>query len=83
MFMRDFCVESNRRGCTGCDRMYGGSAPSVNSSGTCSRAMHYFIWLIFYADQYDEATKDKLSVPLITSASVEAPSPQVTLQTIL
>lgn len=30
------CVESNRRGCTGCDRMYGGSAPSVNSSGTCS-----------------------------------------------
>jgi tetratricopeptide (TPR) repeat protein len=44
------------------------------------RAMHYFYLTNFYADQYSEATKDKLSVPMVTSASVEAPSPQVTLQ---
>lgn len=52
------------------------------AQGRVLRAMHYFYLANFYADQYDEATKDKLSVPLITSASVEAPSPQVTLQTI-
>ena len=52
------------------------------AQGLVLRAMHYFYLANFYADQYDEATKDKLSVPLITSASVEAPSPQVTLQTI-
>ena len=51
------------------------------AQGRVLRAMHYFYLANFYADQYDEATKDKLSVPLITSASVEAPSPQVTLQT--
>lgn len=46
------------------------------------RAMHYFYLCNLYADQYSESTKDNLSVPLITSASVEAPSPQVTLQSI-
>ena len=42
------------------------------AQGRVLRAMHYFYLANFYADQYDEATKDKLSVPLITSASVSA-----------
>lgn len=50
------------------------------AQGRVLRTMHYFYLTNFYADQYCEATKNKLSVPLITSASVEALSPQVTLQ---
>ena len=50
------------------------------AQGRVLRSMHYFFLTNYYADQYCEATKDKLSVPLLTSASVEAPSPQVTLQ---
>jgi len=50
------------------------------AQGRVLRCMHYFYLTNFYADQYCEATKDKLSVPLLTSASVEASSPQVTLQ---
>jgi len=46
------------------------------------RAMTYFYLTNYYADQYCETTKDKLSVPLVTSASVESPSPQVTLEKI-
>ncbi len=45
------------------------------------RAMTYFYLTNYYADQYCEATKDKLSVPLVTSPSVESSSPQVTLET--
>jgi len=44
------------------------------------RAMTYFYVVNYHADQYWTDTKDKLSVPLILSASVEAPSPQATLQ---
>lgn len=44
------------------------------------RAMTYYYVANYYADQYSEATKSKLSVPLVTSSSVEAPSPQVTLE---
>lgn len=51
------------------------------AQGRVLRAMHYFYLTNFYADQYCEATKNKLSVPLVTSPSVEAPSPQVSLQT--
>lgn len=43
------------------------------------RAMTYFYLANYYADQYCEATKEKLSVPLVTSASVESASPQVTI----
>jgi tetratricopeptide (TPR) repeat protein len=50
------------------------------AQGRVLRAMHYFYLTNYYADQYCEATKNKLSVPLLTSASVEAPSPQVTIQ---
>ena len=44
------------------------------------RAMTYYYLTNYYADQYCEATKDKLSVPLVTSPSVESSSPQVTLE---
>ncbi len=45
------------------------------------RAMTYFNLLNYYADTYDEATANsKLSVPLITSADVNAPYTQVTIQ---
>lgn len=44
------------------------------------RAMTYFYIVNYHADQYWSDTKDKLSVPLVLSASVEAPSPQATLQ---
>ncbi len=44
------------------------------------RAMTYHYIANYHADQYCEATLNTLSVPLVTSASVEAPSPQATLQ---
>jgi len=44
------------------------------------RAMTYHYIVNYHADQYWSTTKDKLSVPLILSASAEAPSPQATLQ---
>ncbi|GAA4298417.1 RagB/SusD family nutrient uptake outer membrane protein [Aestuariibaculum suncheonense] len=45
------------------------------------RAMTYFNLLNFYADTYDETTAStKLSVPLITSADVNAPYTQVSIQ---
>lgn len=45
------------------------------------RAMSYYNLVNFYADTYDASTaKTKLSVPLITSADVNAPSKQVTIQ---
>lgn len=45
------------------------------------RAMTYFNLLNFYADTYDEATaSNRLSVPLITSADVNAPHTQVNIQ---
>lgn len=44
------------------------------------RAMTYHYIVNYHADQYWTDTKNKLSVPLILSASVEAPSPQATLQ---
>ncbi len=44
------------------------------------RAMTYHYIVNYHADQYWTDTKDKLSVPLVLSASVEAPSPQATLQ---
>ncbi len=45
------------------------------------RAMTYFNLVNFYADTYDAATAStKLSVPLITSADVNAPYIQVTIQ---
>ncbi len=50
------------------------------AQGRVLRTMHYFHLANRYADQYCEATKNNLSVPLVTSASVEAPSPQVTIE---
>lgn len=45
------------------------------------RAMTYFNLINYYADTYNEATADtKLSVPLITSADVNAPYTQVSIQ---
>lgn len=45
------------------------------------RAMCYFNLVNFYADTYSVSTaSDKLSVPLITSADINAPSVQVTIQ---
>lgn len=44
------------------------------------RAMSYFNLVNFYADTYTAANAGKLSVPLITSASINAPSKQVTIQ---
>lgn len=45
------------------------------------RAMTYFNLVNYYADTYDAGTAaDKLSVPLITSADVNAPYEQVTIQ---
>lgn len=44
------------------------------------RAMSYFTLTNFYADTYTTANASKLSVPLITSADINAPSKQVTLQ---
>ena len=45
------------------------------------RSMCYFVLVNYYADTYDQATAaTKLSVPLITSAMVGAPSKQVTIQ---
>ncbi len=45
------------------------------------RAMTYFNLVNYYADTYDEATAStKLSVPLITSANVNAPYTQISIQ---
>ncbi|WJS96761.1 RagB/SusD family nutrient uptake outer membrane protein [Flavobacterium johnsoniae] len=44
------------------------------------RAMSYFTVTNFYADTYTTANASKLSVPLITSADINAPSKQVTIQ---
>jgi len=44
------------------------------------RAMSYFNLVNFYADTYTTANASKLAVPLITSASINAPSKQVTIQ---
>lgn len=45
------------------------------------RAMSYFTVLNFYADTYVASTAStKLSVPLITSANINAPSKQITIQ---
>jgi tetratricopeptide (TPR) repeat protein len=45
------------------------------------RAMNYFNLVNFYADTYVASTAStKLSVPLITSADINAPSKQVTIQ---
>lgn len=44
------------------------------------RAMSYFTVTNFYADTYTTANANKLSVPLITSADINAPSKQVTLK---
>ncbi|MBD5333993.1 MAG: RagB/SusD family nutrient uptake outer membrane protein [Bacteroides sp.] len=46
------------------------------------RAMTYHYIVNYHADQYWETTKDQLSVPLATSASVESATPQATLQEI-
>ncbi|MFH4964788.1 RagB/SusD family nutrient uptake outer membrane protein [Gaetbulibacter sp. M235] len=45
------------------------------------RAMSYYNLVNFYADTYEASTAGtKLSVPLITSADINAPSKQVTIQ---
>lgn len=44
------------------------------------RAMTYHYIVNYHADQYWDDTKDKLSVPLATSAAVESPTPQGTLR---
>lgn len=44
------------------------------------RSITYFYVANYFADQYCDATLDKLCVPLVTSTSLEAPSPQVTIK---
>lgn len=45
------------------------------------RSLCYFVLTNYYADTYDATTaNEKLSVPLITSANINAPSQQVTIQ---
>lgn len=44
------------------------------------RAMSYHHVANYHADQYCEATLEKLSIPLVTSPDLAAPSPQVTLR---
>ena len=46
------------------------------------RAMTYFYVANYYAAPYSDKNKSLLSVPLITSSSVEAPSPQVSIENI-
>ena len=47
------------------------------------RSLCYFVLANYYADTYDAATAgEKWSVPLITSANINAPSQQVTIQAI-
>lgn len=47
------------------------------------RSLCYFVLANYYADTYDAATAgEKRSVPLITSANINAPSQQVTIQVI-
>lgn len=47
------------------------------------RSLCYFVLANYYADTYDAAIAgEKLSVPLITSANINAPSQQVTIQAI-
>lgn len=47
------------------------------------RSLCYFVLANYYADTYDAATAgEKLSVPLITSANINTPSQQVTIQAI-
>lgn len=47
------------------------------------RSLCYFVLANYYADTYDAATAgEKLSVPLIISANINAPSQQVTIQAI-
>ena len=47
------------------------------------RSLCYFVLANYYADTYDAATAgEKRSVPLITSANINAPSQQVTIQAI-
>lgn len=53
----------------------------VEAQAKVLRAMTYFNLVNYYADTYDAATaSDKLSVPLITSADVNAPYTQVTIE---
>lgn len=44
------------------------------------RAMSYHHVANYHADQYSQATLDKLSVPLVAGAGVESSSPQVTIK---
>lgn len=47
------------------------------------RSLCYFVLANYYADTYDAATaSEKRSVPLITSANINVPSQQVTIQAI-
>lgn len=45
------------------------------------RSLCYFVLTNYYADTYDATTaNEKLSVPLITSANINAPNQQITIQ---
>lgn len=44
------------------------------------RAMCYFHTANYHADQYSSSTLDKPTIPLVTSSSVDAPSPQVSIK---
>lgn len=51
----------------------------LEAQGRVLRAMNYFYLANYFAEPYSEGNRGKLSVPLVTSSSVEAPSPQVTI----
>lgn len=67
---------------------YGGDATECTqeqrnmlvAQGRVLRDITYFYLANYYADQYCDATLDKLCVPLVTSSSLEASSPQVTIK---
>lgn len=52
----------------------------LESQGRLLRDISYFHLAHYFADQYDKTTLNKLCVPLVTSSSSTAPSPQVTIK---
>lgn len=52
----------------------------ISAQARVLRAMYYHYVANYHADQYCEATLNKLSVPLVANSGVESPSPQVTIK---
>lgn len=52
----------------------------ITAQARVLRCMAYHHVANYHADQYCEATLDKLSIPLVANSGVESPSPQVTIR---